>query len=59
MPRLERRRANPKDVAAVILGGGEGTKLFPLTSRTATPAVRDLSLLMNLHSFSQFFVLDA
>ncbi|KAK6805824.1 hypothetical protein RDI58_003609 [Solanum bulbocastanum] len=39
MPRLERRRANPKDVAAVILGGGEGTKLFPLTSRTATPAV--------------------
>ncbi|KAG5624969.1 hypothetical protein H5410_010187 [Solanum commersonii] len=39
MPCLERRRANPKDVAAVILGGGEGTKLFPLTSRTATPAV--------------------
>ncbi|PHU10628.1 Glucose-1-phosphate adenylyltransferase large subunit, chloroplastic/amyloplastic [Capsicum chinense] len=38
-PRFERRRANPKDVASVILGGGEGAKLFPLTSRAATPAV--------------------
>ncbi|KAK6136576.1 hypothetical protein DH2020_029690 [Rehmannia glutinosa] len=38
-PRLERKRANPKNVAAIILGGGAGTQLFPLTSRAATPAV--------------------
>ncbi|XP_009621409.1 glucose-1-phosphate adenylyltransferase large subunit 1 [Nicotiana tomentosiformis] len=38
-PRFDRRRANPKNVASVILGGGAGTKLFPLTSRAATPAV--------------------
>ncbi|XP_028102194.1 glucose-1-phosphate adenylyltransferase large subunit 3, chloroplastic-like [Camellia sinensis] len=40
-PRFERRRANPKNVAAIILGGGAGTKLFPLTIKTATPAVRN------------------
>ncbi|KAA8545992.1 hypothetical protein F0562_020557 [Nyssa sinensis] len=38
-PRIERRRVNPKDVAAIILGGGAGTQLFPLTSRAAIPAV--------------------
>ncbi|KAL9418134.1 hypothetical protein AB3S75_041034 [Citrus x aurantiifolia] len=38
-PRLERRRVDPKNVAAIILGGGAGTKLFPLTLRAATPAV--------------------
>lgn len=38
-PRFERRKANPKNVAAIILGGGAGTQLFPLTSRAATPAV--------------------
>ncbi|XP_078428543.1 glucose-1-phosphate adenylyltransferase large subunit 1-like isoform X2 [Wolffia australiana] len=32
-------RANAKNVAAIILGGGAGTKLFPLTSRRAEPAV--------------------
>ncbi|KAG8368219.1 hypothetical protein BUALT_Bualt15G0022400 [Buddleja alternifolia] len=38
-PRVERRRATPKNVAAIILGGGAGKQLFPLTSRAATPAV--------------------
>ncbi|KAL8556094.1 hypothetical protein ACS0TY_003775 [Phlomoides rotata] len=38
-PRIERQRANPKNVGAIILGGGAGAQLFPLTSRTATPAV--------------------
>ncbi|CAH9057478.1 unnamed protein product [Cuscuta europaea] len=39
VPRRERRRADPKNVAAIILGGGPGTQLFPLTNRAATPAV--------------------
>ncbi|XP_051150916.1 glucose-1-phosphate adenylyltransferase large subunit 1-like isoform X2 [Andrographis paniculata] len=30
---------DPKTVACVILGGGAGTRLFPLTSRRAKPAV--------------------
>ena len=38
-PQFERQRANPRNVAAIILGGGRGTQLFPLTSKTATPAV--------------------
>ncbi|KAJ0009805.1 hypothetical protein Pint_34708 [Pistacia integerrima] len=38
-PMFERRRADPKNVAAIILGGGAGTQLFPLTKTTATPAV--------------------
>ncbi|KAL2892697.1 Glucose-1-phosphate adenylyltransferase large subunit chloroplastic/amyloplastic [Bienertia sinuspersici] len=32
-------KAEPKNVAAIILGGGAGTRLFPLTSRRAKPAV--------------------
>lgn len=38
-PIFERRRADPKNVASIILGGGAGAQLFPLTCRTATPAV--------------------
>ncbi|KAI4376059.1 hypothetical protein MLD38_013854 [Melastoma candidum] len=34
-----RVRTDPKNVAAIILGGGAGTQLFPLTRRAATPAV--------------------
>nr|GLL47393.1 glucose-1-phosphate adenylyltransferase large subunit 1-like isoform X1 [Ipomoea trifida] len=34
-----RPRANSKNVAAIILGGGAGSQLFPLTRRAATPAV--------------------
>lgn len=32
---------DPKTVASIILGGGAGTRLFPLTSRRAKPAVSD------------------
>lgn len=32
-------KADPKNVASIILGGGAGTRLFPLTSRRAKPAV--------------------
>ncbi|KAK9149557.1 hypothetical protein Scep_008314 [Stephania cephalantha] len=39
MPVFPREKANPKKVAAIILGGGAGTRLFPLTSRRAKPAV--------------------
>ncbi|CAI9755880.1 unnamed protein product [Fraxinus pennsylvanica] len=33
------RKADPKSVASIILGGGAGTRLFPLTSKRAKPAV--------------------
>lgn len=39
VPQFHRRHADPKNVAAIILGGGAGTQLFPLTRRAATPAV--------------------
>lgn len=42
---MERR--DPRTVVAVILGGGAGTRLFPLTKRRAKPAV---SLSLN-HTF--------
>ncbi|CAL0305839.1 unnamed protein product [Lupinus luteus] len=35
----ETPKADPKSVASIILGGGAGTRLFPLTSRRAKPAV--------------------
>ncbi|XP_041012800.1 glucose-1-phosphate adenylyltransferase large subunit 1-like [Juglans microcarpa x Juglans regia] len=38
-PHYHRRKADPKNVASIILGGGAGTQLFPLTNRAATPAV--------------------
>ncbi|AES82317.2 glucose-1-phosphate adenylyltransferase large subunit 1 [Medicago truncatula] len=33
------QEANPKTVASIILGGGAGTRLFPLTQKRAKPAV--------------------
>ncbi|KAJ1375568.1 Trimeric LpxA-like superfamily [Sesbania bispinosa] len=39
VPTFETPKADPKSVASIILGGGAGTRLFPLTSRRAKPAV--------------------
>ncbi|XP_058077726.1 glucose-1-phosphate adenylyltransferase large subunit 1, chloroplastic-like isoform X2 [Magnolia sinica] len=36
---LDLEKRNPRTVVAVILGGGAGTRLFPLTKRRAKPAV--------------------
>nr|QYS25845.1 ADP-glucose 1-phosphatase III [Fritillaria thunbergii] len=38
-PIFGNRSADPKNVASIILGGGAGTQLFPLTTTRATPAV--------------------
>ncbi|KAK1318364.1 hypothetical protein QJS10_CPB04g01178 [Acorus calamus] len=38
-PNFEIPPVNPSTVASIILGGGAGTRLFPLTSRRAKPAV--------------------
>ncbi|KAK7383015.1 hypothetical protein VNO78_28680 [Psophocarpus tetragonolobus] len=38
-PTFQTPKVNPENVAAIILGGGAGTRLFPLTSRRAKPAV--------------------
>ncbi|PKA58281.1 Glucose-1-phosphate adenylyltransferase large subunit 1, chloroplastic [Apostasia shenzhenica] len=35
---LELQRTNPRTVVAVILGGGAGTRLYPLTKQRAKPA---------------------
>ena len=35
----QRRSGNPDQVISVILGGGEGNRLFPLTAERAKPAV--------------------
>ncbi|AES89140.1 putative glucose-1-phosphate adenylyltransferase [Medicago truncatula] len=39
VPSFIRRKADPKNVASIVLGGGPGVQLFPLTKRAATPAV--------------------
>ncbi|KAK8601293.1 hypothetical protein V6N12_051131 [Hibiscus sabdariffa] len=36
---FETPQADPKQVASIILGGGAGRRLFPLTSKRAKPAV--------------------
>ncbi|KAF7813785.1 glucose-1-phosphate adenylyltransferase large subunit 3, chloroplastic/amyloplastic [Senna tora] len=36
---IDTERKDPRTVVAVILGGGAGTRLFPLTKRRAKPAV--------------------
>ncbi|XP_024530960.1 glucose-1-phosphate adenylyltransferase large subunit 1 isoform X2 [Selaginella moellendorffii] len=38
-PAIGKPRADPRTVVSLILGGGAGTRLFPLTNRRAKPAV--------------------
>ncbi|CAK9858574.1 unnamed protein product [Sphagnum jensenii] len=38
-PVMENARVDPRTVVSIILGGGAGTRLFPLTKRRAKPAV--------------------
>lgn len=38
-PLFDYSKPDPKNVASIILGGGAGTRLFPLTGRRAKPAV--------------------
>ncbi|RWV88646.1 hypothetical protein GW17_00049247 [Ensete ventricosum] len=40
-PMFGKHKPDPKSVASIILGGGPGAQLFPLTSTRATPAVRN------------------
>lgn len=51
-PLFETPKADPKNVASIILGGGAGTRLFPLTSRRAKPAVRYQLFLLKLDSMA-------
>src|SRR5437764_9495908 len=39
MERIGRQSANASNVLSVIMGGGQGTRLFPLTKERAKPAV--------------------
>ena len=43
---------NSKTVVAVILGGGAGTRLFPLTKRRAKPAVSESVVSEDLNSWN-------
>ncbi|KAF4356537.1 hypothetical protein G4B88_026097 [Cannabis sativa] len=38
-PMFEPPQADPRNIVSIILGGGAGTRLFPLTGRRAKPAV--------------------
>lgn len=40
----EKALVDPRTVLSVILGGGAGTRLFPLTKRRAKPAVSSANI---------------
>lgn len=44
----DRQSVDPKSVASIILGGGAGTRLFPLTGKRAKPAVREPTIFLLL-----------
>lgn len=61
MPSFFRRKAEPKNVASIVLGGGPGTQLFPLTQRSATPAVSEYVgniIMFFFFLFSFLFLID-
>lgn len=43
-------KRDARTVAAIILGGGAGTRLFPLTKRRAKPAVSTHSCISTMNS---------
>ena len=51
----ERARVDPRTVLSIILGGGAGTRLYPLTKGRAKPAVSSSTLsLLNYYSKSVY-----
>ena len=47
----EKARVDPRTILSIILGGGAGTRLFPLTKQRAKPAVYTFSVISNLALF--------
>lgn len=47
-PTAEKPRVEARTVVSLILGGGAGTRLFPLTHRRAKPAVSAPNLFYSL-----------
>ncbi len=45
----EKPRVDPRTVLSIILGGGAGTRLYPLTKRRAKPAVSSPTLCSNFY----------
>ena len=45
----ENARVEPRTVLSIILGGGAGTRLYPLTKRRAKPAVSSSKSYSNPH----------
>lgn len=54
----EQGKADPTTVASIILGGGAGTRLFPLTSRRAKPAVKEFMFLFCFFNVWPFLIYE-